>query len=154
MADLKIRLGEEGDAGVIAGFNRRMALETEGVELLEEGAVQGVRRLFERPEMGFYVVAEKGSQIVASLMVTYEWSDWRDGVVWWVQSVYVLPEFRRQGIYRNLYEYVKGLALEEEDVRGIRLYVDKGNETAQRTYRSLGMEETDYRLYEEMFPRR
>lgn len=151
MENLKIRRAEKNDIEIIAEFNRSMAFETERVKLDKQTAGRGVQRLFQRPELGCYIVAERADRVVASLMITYEWSDWRDGVVWWIQSVYVLPNHRRQGIYRCLYAFVKTLALQTPDVRGIRLYVNKGNEIAQSTYRSLDMKETAYKLYEEMF---
>ena len=102
------------------------------------------------PSHGFYLVAEKDGEIAGSLMVTTEWSDWRNGVVWWVQSVYVRDEYRRQGIYRGLYEEVKTLSNNDESVCGFRLYVEKDNVNAQKTYESLGMIETDYLMYEEL----
>jgi GNAT superfamily N-acetyltransferase len=100
--------------------------------------------------VGYYVVAEKDGQVVGGLMITREWSDWRNGLFLWVQSLYVLPKYRRQGIYRKLYNYVKEMATEEEvPVRGIRLYVDKDNKTAQQVYETMGMEETNYMMFEE-----
>ena len=96
-----------------------------------------------------YLVAEQGDEIVGSLMVTTEWSDWRNGFFWWVQSVYVRPEFRRQGVYRALYTEVRIHAKAQPDVCGIRLYVENENEGAQKTYEALGMKKTGYRLYEE-----
>ncbi|HKA39395.1 MAG TPA: GNAT family N-acetyltransferase, partial [Burkholderiales bacterium] len=104
----------------------------------------------DRPELGFYVVAQRNGDIVGSLMVTTEWSDWRNGSFWWIQSVYVLPQARRQGIYRRLHEFVKAEAGRKGDVCGFRLYVERGNVPAQNTYASLGMVETEYKLYEEL----
>ena len=129
-----------------------MAQETEGVALIPDVIRQGVRALVEDPARGFYLVAESGGQVVGSLMITTEWSDWRNGLFWWIQSVYVLPNFRRQGIYRKLYEHVKELADMESHVCGFRLYVENENITAQEVYNSLGMGEAPYRIYEELKP--
>ena len=98
---------------------------------------------------GFYLVAEKNSQVLGSLMVTTEWSDWRNGVFWWVQSVYISPDFRRQGIYAQLYAQVKTLADQQPNVCGFRLYVETENIIAQKTYESLGMQQSHYLMYEE-----
>jgi ribosomal protein S18 acetylase RimI-like enzyme len=108
--------------------------------------------MIDNPQMGFYLVVELDNNIQASLMVTTEWSDWRNGMFWWIQSVYVRSAYRRQGLYRELYERVKELAEQEPAVCGFRLYVERDNLTAQKTYQSLGMSETDYRLYEERKP--
>ena len=149
MTEFTIRGGRPEDAEVIAGFNRAMAEETEAKKLDLGISVSGVRALLERPQNGRYLVAEQGDEIVGSLMVTTEWSDWRNGFFWWVQSVYVRPEFRRQGVYRALYTEVRIHAKAQPDVCGIRLYVENENEGAQKTYEALGMKKTGYRLYEE-----
>ena len=94
-------------------------------------------------------MAEQHGQVVGSLMVTTEWSDWRNGVFWWVQSVYISPDYRRQGIYGQLYAQVKTLAEQQQNVCGFRLYVEKENVIAQKTYASLGMEQSHYLMYEE-----
>jgi ribosomal protein S18 acetylase RimI-like enzyme len=94
-------------------------------------------------------VAEDAGEIVGGLMITYEWSDWRNAWFWWIQSVYILPEYRAQGIYRMLYEYVKQKAEESKDVCGFRLYVEKENERAQKVYEKTGMESSYYLMYEE-----
>jgi ribosomal protein S18 acetylase RimI-like enzyme len=86
------------------------------------------------------------------MMITYEWSDWRNGMIWWLQSVYVLPKHRRQGAFRAMYEFVTQLASADENVRGLRLYVEQHNENAQQTYRDLGMKESHYRMFEQMKP--
>jgi ribosomal protein S18 acetylase RimI-like enzyme len=145
-----IRLARKSDAPVIAEFNRAMALETEGRQLTARQLATGVARLFDRPDYGFYVVAEVAGELAGCLMVTYEWSDWRNGVYWWVQSVYVRPEYRRRGIYRLLYRYLKQRAARAGNVCGFRLYVHKDNVVAQRTYRTLGMRDAHYRVFEEM----
>ncbi|MEO0408035.1 MAG: GNAT family N-acetyltransferase [Cyanobacteria bacterium P01_A01_bin.135] len=151
MGAVTIRRAEQRDAGAIARFNIAMALETEDKVLNSEVVAAGVNALLNTPALGFYLVAEIESQVVASLMITTEWSDWRNGIFWWVQSVYVEPAFRRQGIYRRMYEAVKELA-KTENVCGFRLYVERDNHRAQATYGTLGMEETAYRLFEELRP--
>ena len=129
-----------------------MAMETEGKRLKPEVIGRGVRRLLEQPQYGFYVIAEIDQQVAGTLMVTTEWSDWRDGLFWWIQSVYVLEQHRRKGVYRAMYEHIRTLAADNEDVCGYRLYVEKYNNAAQRTYSALGMEQTEYLLYEELLP--
>ncbi len=154
--EFRIRPGEPKDVCEIAAFNRRMAQETESVILNSETVLAGVRGMVDHPERGFYLVAETGPAnepfIVAALMVTTEWSDWRNGLFWWIQSVYVLPDFRRRGLYRALYDHVKRLADLDQRVCGFRLYVEKDNHIAQSTYRALGMSETPYRLFEQISP--
>ena len=150
--ELSIRRGAMDDADTIASFNAAMAFETEGKELIPEVIGAGVRRLIETPSLGFYLVAEHAGELIACLMITNEWSDWRNGLFWWIQSVYVKKEFRRQGVYRRMYEHVRSLAQGDASVCGFRLYVEKDNENAHATYTSLGMKETDYLLYEELKP--
>jgi ribosomal protein S18 acetylase RimI-like enzyme len=147
-----IRLAGAGDAQVLIEFNAAMALETEGKQLLPEVIGAGVRSLLERPASGFYLLAEEDAQIVGSLLVTKEWSDWRKGDFWWIQSVYVLPEWRRKGVYKRLYRHVQALAAEDPAVCGFRLYVERENLRAQATYRALGMKETRYLVFEELKP--
>lgn len=149
---LIIRIAQPGDAAAITAFNRAIAIETEGKVLLLEVVGAGVQRLLNDPSMGFYVVAECRHETVGCLMVSNEWSDWRNGRFWWLQSVYVQAGWRRQGVYRRLYQFVRDLAQADPAVCGFRLYVEKDNAVAQRTYRSLGMAPTDYRIYEELKP--
>jgi ribosomal protein S18 acetylase RimI-like enzyme len=147
---LTIRQAERRDADAIARFNSAMALETEGKVLLPERINPGVLRLLDDPSLGFYVVAERAGSVVGSLMITNEWSDWRNGLFWWIQSVYIVPEARRQGVYRALYDFVRDKARADPGICGFRLYVEKENTSAQRTYSSLGMAPTDYLVYEEL----
>jgi GNAT superfamily N-acetyltransferase len=147
-----IRTALSQDAAELTEFNIKMARETEGVELIPEVIGAGVKAMIENPQMGFYLVIELDNGIQASLMVTTEWSDWRNGMFWWIQSVYVRPEYRRQGLYRELYERVKELAEQESSVCGFRLYVENWNSVAQKTYASLGMTETVYKMFEELKP--
>jgi GNAT superfamily N-acetyltransferase len=132
----------------IVQFQLAMARETEGLELDVEVCSAGVRAVFEHPERGLYYVGEINQMVVGSLLITYEWSDWRNGVVWWIQSVYVLPRFRRQGVYSGLYSCIQALARNDERVRAIRLYVDRGNVAAHKVYESLGMNGDHYQVFE------
>jgi len=145
---IRIRPAEERDTPVLADFNLALASETEDRALDRPVVERGVRTLRSRPEDGFYLVAERDGQVVGSLMVTREWSDWSAAFYWWIQSVYVRPSFRRGGIYRALYERVKTLASERADVCGLRLYVERNNEAARMTYEALGMREAPYAVYE------
>ncbi len=149
-AELKIRRATPDDAPALVGFNLAMARETESLELSEEILTAGVRNLFANPQFGFYLIAEVAGEAVGSMMITYEWSDWRDGLFWWVQSVYVRPDHRRRGVYRQLYDYVKREAARDPRVRGFRLYVERENLAAQKTYERLGMSETHYKMFEEL----
>jgi ribosomal protein S18 acetylase RimI-like enzyme len=149
---MNFRLAAPGDAAVLAEFNAAMALETEGKQLLPEVIGAGVRSLLGRPGSGFYVVAEDDGKVVGSLLITKEWSDWRNGDFWWIQSVYVRPAWRRQGVYKRLYRHVQELASNDPSVCGFRLYVERENRQAQRTYRALGMSETHYLVFEELKP--
>src|SRR6266550_1118156 len=136
------------DARTIVEFQQAMARETEEVELDRETVTRGVKAVFDDPARGRYFVADVDGRVVASLLITYEWSDWRNGVVWWIQSVYVDPEFRGQGVYAGLYAHVRQAA--DPSVRGIRLYVDKRNSRAQEVYRRLGMDGEHYLVFEWM----
>ncbi len=150
---LLIRLAKTDDLDVLVEFNRAMARETEDKDLSLEIVTAGVETLLKNSDFGFYVVAENNDKVAASLMVTTEWSDWRNGRFWWIQSVYVHPKFRRQGIYRKLYEFVKEKARNEQNelrICGFRLYVDHQNTVAQKTYKALGMKDTGYMIYEEL----
>ncbi len=144
-----VRFATQADADTIARFNQAMALETESKVLADEVISAGVRTLMDNPRDGFYVVAEVEGVLAASLMVTSEWSDWRNGLFWWIQSVYVDAAYRRRGLYSAMYRFVKIEASKRPDVCGFRLYVEQENISAQKTYEYLGMERTPYILYEE-----
>jgi ribosomal protein S18 acetylase RimI-like enzyme len=146
---MQIRIANAEDIEPLVQFNQAMALETESKRLDETILRAGVSAVFADDDKGFYVVAEDGGAIVAGLLVTKEWSDWRNGWFWWIQSVYVLPDYRGAGIYGVMYEFVKTMAAQARDVCGFRLYVEKENERAQRVYQKLGMEKTYYLMYEE-----
>ena len=145
---ITIRTATQDDIDLIAEFNIAMARETEHKILVPRVIKNGVAYLFKHPEYGFYIVAESHQKVVGCLMITYEWSDWRNALFWWIQSVYILPAFRCQGIYRRLHNYVRNLA-DGQNICGLRLYVEKNNRVAQQTYENLGMQETAYKLYEE-----
>ncbi len=149
---LRIRRAARRDAATLIGFNRAMALETEGKVLTPQVIGAGVRHLLRHSELGFYLVAEAGGKAIAGLMITTEWSDWRNGELWWIQSVYVRPEYRRHGVYRRLYRHVQALAAGKRGVCGFRLYVEQGNRRAQATYRASGMKRTHYLMYEHLKP--
>jgi ribosomal protein S18 acetylase RimI-like enzyme len=149
---LKIRRARLRDAPALVAFNSALALETEAKVLLPKVIGAGVRGLLRRPAAGFYMVAEAAGEVIAALMVTKEWSDWRNGDFWWIQSVYVKPAFRRRGVYRRLYRHLQSLARRKRAVCGFRLYVEKENRRAQATYRASGMGETRYLVFEELKP--
>src|SRR5579872_4830630 len=145
---MKIRKGALGDAAIIAEFNIRLARETEDLRLDPATVAQGVTALLQDPAKGIYFVAENESKIVGQLMITYEWSDWRNGNFWWIQSVYVTKTARRNGVFKGLFHHVHALARANKTVCGIRLYVDIHNEKAREAYASLGMTGTEYQVYE------
>lgn len=147
--DLQVRMASSADRDAFVQFNRAMALETENRNLDEEVVAPGVDAVFEDPARGFYVVAQCADELVAALLVTFEWSDWRNATFWWLQSVYVMPAYRRRGLYRRLYQYVRERARNEGGVCGFRLYVERHNTIAQQVYESLGMAASDYLMYEE-----
>jgi ribosomal protein S18 acetylase RimI-like enzyme len=138
------------DVPVIVGFQLAMARETEELELDGDVLTGGVQAVFDDPSRGRYFVAEGDGSVIASLMITYEWSDWRNGNVWWIQSVYVRPEFRQQRVYAGLYAHVQRLVQADDSVRGIRLYVDRRNVPAQSVYTKLGMNGEHYQVFEWM----
>ncbi len=145
-----VRNAREQDIDTLTLFNIAMARETEEKILSPAKVRAGMRAVIRHPDHGFYLVAELEGQIAGSLLVTREWSDWRNGVFWWIQSVYVPPEFRKRGIYRALYDAVKALAKSSPEVCGFRLYVERNNRAARSVYSKLGMSETEYRIYEEI----
>lgn len=147
---MRIRLATEDDKYIIANFQIKMAKETENIDLDPDIVENGVMSVFQDSHKGKYLVAVNYEEIIASLLLTYEWSDWRNSVVLWIQSVYVLPEYRGKGIFRMLYNYVKDIALDDENVGGIRLYVDKTNTNAMKVYNAIGMNGEHYNVFEWM----
>ena len=150
MTTATYRRATPADLNSIVEFQLAMARETEDLELNREVCTKGVQAVFANSSLGAYFVSEKDGRVIASLLTTYEWSDWRNGMVWWIQSVYVIPEARKQGIYAGLYAHVKRLAEADERVQGIRLYVDKRNTRAQQVYARLGMNGEHYQVFEWM----
>ena len=147
--NLRIRIASPNDAAALISFNQAMALETEGKLLDAEKITSGVEAVFGDEKKGFYVVAELNEAIAGGLMVTYEWSDWRNKWFWWIQSVYILPEGRGQKLYSRMYDFVKQQAAEAGNVCGFRLYVETENVHAQKVYEALGMTSSHYLMYEE-----
>ena len=147
---MNIRVATAADADALIEFNQAMALETEGKRLDPETIRRGVTAVFGDTQNGFYVVADEDGRIVGGLMVTFEWSDWRNGWFWWIQSVYIRPEARGRQIYSQLYQFVKDRAAEAGNVCGFRLYVETENSHARRVYEKLGMAASHYLMYEEM----
>lgn len=147
--EITYRKAIPGDASVIRDFQLAMALETENMKLDSEICQLGVEAVFTR-QLGQYFVCIQGQEIVGSVLILTEWSDWRNGSVWWIHSLYVKPEFRGRGVYRGLYNHVKNLAQQDPHVRGIRLYVDRRNQAAQAVYTKLGMDGEHYQLFEWM----
>lgn len=132
----------------IIEFQKQMALETEGLVLDDQTVRSGIKYVLDYPQIGYYLLAKYNEEIIATLLVLFEWSDWRNGNVLWIHSVYVLPEYRGQGIFKAMYEHVKNKVEEREDFKGIRLYVEKQNEKAQKVYRAIGMSSEHYELFE------
>lgn len=145
---LEIRAARPGDAGTIVDFQLAMARETEDLELDRGTVSRGVEAVLSDPAKGAYWVAGSAGRIVGSLLTTFEWSDWRNGTVLWIQSVYVLPESRGRGVYRALYEHLRRRVEADPGLKGLRLYVDRRNTAAQRVYERLGMTSEHYLTYE------
>jgi GNAT superfamily N-acetyltransferase len=147
--EIIIRLAQHLDTEALIAFNQAMALETEGKHLDAEALSAGVGAVFADEKKGFYVVAESENKIVGGLMITFEWSDWRNAWFWWIQSVYILPEVRGKRIYSLLYDFVRVRAAAQGNVCGFRLYVETENGHAQAVYEKVGMESSHYLMYEQ-----
>lgn len=152
---LIVRPATQEDVEPIVAFSVAMALETEGRRLDQDRLREGTLSLLTCPERGFFMVAEvvepEKPQLVGQLMITFEWSDWRNAVFWWVQSVYVAPAFRRQGVYRTMHDTIVAQAKNDPKVCGIRLYVEQDNRTAQAVYQRVGLAPSAYAVYEQDF---
>jgi GNAT superfamily N-acetyltransferase len=148
--EYRCRKAAQPDQPVITRFQLEMALETERLRLDAATCARGVQAVLDDPGKGAYFVCERAGRVIASLLIVPEWSDWRCGHVWWIHSVYVIPEERGTGAFRRLYEHVRSLVQAEESLRGLRLYVDKTNVSAQNVYRKLGMTDEHYALFEWM----
>jgi ribosomal protein S18 acetylase RimI-like enzyme len=142
--NIVIRQAAPADAAIIVEFNASMALETEHLELDRTRLRKGTEALLADSSKGLYYLAEVDGVVVGQLMITYEWSDWRNATFWWIQSVFVHPEYRHLGVFRTLYSHIESIARERRDVCGLRLYVEHSNTRAQRTYESLGMKHSHY----------
>lgn len=142
-----IRYAGSEDADMIIDFQQKMAMETEGMKLDSQVISGGVRAVFEDTSKGRYYIADYNGKTIASLLITPEWSDWRNSYIWWFQSVYVVKEYRRKGVFKSMYEFVKQEAI-SNGIPGLRLYVEKDNSGAQKTYEALGMDGEHYRLFE------
>ena len=143
-----IRQANETDLASIVEFQLAMAMETEQFQLHEPTVVKGVAAVFADPSKGIYYVAETDDKVVGSLLTTFEWSDWRNGTVLWIQSVYVRPEFRKRSIFSRLYKHIQEKVALKPDLRGIRLYADKTNTAAHGVYEHLGMTAEHYQMFE------
>ncbi len=148
---ITVRPAVPQDAPAIVRFQQNMALETEDKPLDAPTVTAGVAAVFDDPLKGFYIVAETDGAVVGSLLITYEWSDWRDATFWWIQSVYVDAAHRRRGVYTAMHGYVLDRARADAGICGVRLYVERANTGAQATYKKLGMDHSHYDLYETDF---
>lgn len=148
MSQVNIRPATAADAEFLVRGNAAMALETEHLSLDLDRLRDGVHAVFEDPARGVYYIAELEGRRVGQIMITYEWSDWRNGLFWWIQSVWVEPPFRGRGVFTALYAHVHRLARSTPGICGLRLYVEQDNERAQRTYQRVGMRRTSYRMFE------
>ncbi len=151
MGDIRVRLATAEDAEFLVRGNAEMALETEHLSLDLDRLRDGVHAVFEQPARGVYYVAEVDGRRAGQMMITYEWSDWRNGVFWWIQSVYVEKSLRGQGVFKAIYRHVENLAKAKTGVCGLRLYVENSNSRAQSTYDSVGMKRTVYQMFEADF---
>lgn len=151
--DIHIRDATPADQAVIVDFNSRLAKETEGKTLDRNLIEPGVSALLADVTKGRYWLAVADDKVIGQLMVTYEWSDWRNGMLWWIQSVYVMADFRRKGVFSALYGHVQSMVKADSTACGIRLYVEKDNERAQNTYRKHGMTDPGYRVMESILPK-
>jgi len=145
---IQICQAEPSDRDGIVEFQIRLAKESEGLDLDWAKVTQGVRAVFDKPSLGAYWVARSSDQIVACLLTIPEWSDWRNGTVVWIHSVYVLPEYRGRGVFRRMFDTLQHQVLESTDLIGLRLYVDRRNTAAQQVYKQLGMDSQHYDLFE------
>lgn len=147
---MEVRKAKPSELNSIVSFQQKMAFETEELQLDQEVLNKGVQAVFDDSGKGTYYVAVENNEVIASLMITYEWSDWRNGQVYWIQSVYVLPEHRGKGVYKQMYLHLKEEVEKSPDIRGLRLYVEKDNVNAQKVYSKLGMDGEHYKMFEWM----
>lgn len=150
---IHIRSAEVKDTETIVKFNAAMGHETEGLQLDLIVLRKGVHNILSDESKGFYVLAELDGNVVGQTMITFEWSDWRNGFFWWIQSVYVLPEYRKSGVFKSIYKHIYEIAATDKNVCGLRLYVDRKNERAKKAYENLGMLHSHYDMYDVEFKR-
>jgi GNAT superfamily N-acetyltransferase len=145
---IEIRRATKAEVNVIAGFQKMMALETEKVRLSDNSVTHGVEAVIDDPAKGFYLVASEDSQVVACMMLTPEWSDWRNGYFLWIQSLYVIPEYRGRGVFSKMYSFIRDFVITSREYHGLRLYVVNSNIRAQEVYSHVGMDGNHYRMFE------
>jgi GNAT superfamily N-acetyltransferase len=150
---IEIRQAGSADAETIANFNIALCLETEERELEPVTVKNGVKRFVSEPTRGRYFVAVIDGEVVGQTAHTFEWSDWRNGEIWWIQSVYVKPQYRSMGVFRALFAHIKQLGEEDAECCGIRLYMERENDSARQSYLRLGFQETGYEVFELLLPR-
>lgn len=146
----EIRKAQLKDIDIIAEHNILLARETENINLKFDRVSEGVKAVMNDPGKGFYLVVEKEGTVVGQLFITYEWSDWRNKYIWWIQSVYINVNFRGQKIFSLLYNYLRNLARYKKDVAFLRLYVDSSNMRGKKVYESLGLIKSEYEIYQEL----
>jgi GNAT superfamily N-acetyltransferase len=151
LRSMRIRDATQADLPFIAAANEALAAETEGQSLDPALLRPGVQAVLDDPALGRYYLAEIGGKVVGQLMTTFEWSDWRNGLFLWIQSVYVLPEHRGDGVFRALFNHLAETARRDPRICGIRLYVDRSNERAQEVYGRLGMHRSNYGVMETVY---
>lgn len=147
---IEIRKAQKSDASSIVRFQEEMAWDTECYKLDHDTVIKGVEAVLNNDNLGVYYIAVLEDVVVGSLLTTYEWSDWRNGTVLWIQSVYVDSPYRKKGVYGALYNHIKSLVASNESLKGIRLYVDESNKGAREVYARLGMNGEHYRVFEWM----
>lgn len=149
---MRVRKANVSDVTFIVDSQLAMALETEGIRLNRVVVEKGVAAVFDNNSRGIYYLAEENGTVIGSLLTTYEWSDWRNGTVLWIQSVYIQPQHRRKGVYRRLYQFIQDIVVSDPELFGIRLYADVSNKTAHQAYLNLGMDDSHYKTFEWMKP--
>ena len=147
---MNIRASQISDLEQLVDFQITMALESENLHLNKDILQKGILSVLNDKTKGSYFVVEDESNLIASLLITYEWSDWRNKIVWWIQSVFVVPEFRQKGVFKKLYNHIQAIVENDDTICGLRLYVDKQNIRAQNVYRNIGMNGEHYQVFEWM----
>ena len=145
--NFKIREAVKSDITILAKNNQALANETENINLNLDTIISGVSNALDREDC-HYFVAEINKVVVGQTLITYEWSDWRNGLIWWMQSVFVLSNYRKQGVFSALFNHIENLALNDLKVKALRLYVIHDNQSGKKTYKALGMKDSGYIVYE------